>query len=99
MLPEALKAWGAKKLCFEWDSEPYAQARDAAATQAAQAAGCEVVSCVSHTIYDPRAVLRANKGKPTFAYQARAGPAHGPCSRRDSSCAGVLQAGGEAASA
>ncbi len=96
MLPAALKAWGVRRLCFEWDSEPYATQRDAQATQQAQALGCEVrngaaaalvstqrcadagfallhqVVCpVSHTLYDPRAVIAANGGKPPLTYTAR----------------------------
>jgi cryptochrome len=96
VLPAALRAWGARRLCFEWDSEPYATQRDAQATQQASALGCEVrahalckrkiccadaVTCfaflqvvcpVSHTLYDPRAVIAANGGKPPLTYTARA---------------------------
>ena len=93
VLPRALKAWSAKRMCFEWcvaarvqgakrtpdgslhtprtrDWEPYAQARDDAARQAAQAVNCEVVTPVGHTMYDPRAVIAANKGSPPLTYTA-----------------------------
>jgi cryptochrome len=71
VLPEALRAWGATRLCFEWDSEEYALARDAQATRDAQALGCTVVSPVSNTLYDPRAVIAAYGGRPPLTYTVR----------------------------
>ena len=71
MLPAALQAWGARRLCYEWDGEPYAQARDATAREQAQALGCAVFDSVSHTLYDPRAVISANKGAPPLTYAVR----------------------------
>jgi cryptochrome len=72
VLPAALRAWGASRLCFEWDSEPYALARDKAAAAAARDLGCDVRCPVSHTLYDPRAVIAANGGKPPLTYTVRA---------------------------
>ena len=62
------------------DWEPYAQSRDAAVSAAAKALGCDVRTPVSHTIYDPRAVIRANKGTPPLTYTVRGCP--GPRMRR-----------------
>ncbi len=39
------------RLCFEYDTEPYARQRDAAVTELAQQAGVEVQTPVSHTLY------------------------------------------------
>jgi len=52
------------------DSETDALARDERVSQAAQAAGCEVRCRVSHTLYDPRAVISANNGTPPLTYTA-----------------------------
>ena len=71
MLPEALRAWGATRLCFEWDSEEYALARDAQAARDAAALGCAVVCPVSNTLYDPRAVIAAYGGRPPLTYTVR----------------------------
>ena len=70
VLPAVLRAVDARRLCFEWDSEPYALSRDAAVSVAAAAARCEVHSPVSHTFYDPRQVIAANKGKAPLTYTA-----------------------------
>ena len=94
VLPQVLRAWDVKRLCFEWcvggaglecalhaadkrpastrDWEPYAQSRDAAVTAAARDLGCDVRTPVSHTIYDPRAVICANKGTPPLTYTVQA---------------------------
>lgn len=102
VLPAAIKAWGATRLCFEFDSEPYgafpncrssiptpkrpaqpdlhrltgdrhlrraARVRDEEAARAAAALGCEVKVEVSHTLYDPRAVVARCGGKAPVSYQ------------------------------
>jgi cryptochrome len=45
------KDWSISQLCFELDTEPYARSRDATVRQLAAAAGVEVKSPVSHTLY------------------------------------------------
>lgn len=40
-----------KRLCFEADTEPYAKERDAKILQLAEAAGVEVHTPISHTLF------------------------------------------------
>lgn len=51
VLPRVFKDWSISHLCFELDTEPYARSRDATVRQLAAAAGVEVKSPVSHTLY------------------------------------------------
>ncbi|KAI3439135.1 hypothetical protein D9Q98_001543 [Chlorella vulgaris] len=70
VLPRLFKDWGATHLCFESDTEPYAKTRDAAVRQAAEEAGVEVHSPVSHTLYDPELLLSRSGGKPPLTMQS-----------------------------
>ena len=47
----AVQEWDVKRLCFEADTEPYAKERDAKILQLAEAAGVEVHTPVSHTLF------------------------------------------------
>lgn len=57
-----------------------ARVRDAEAAQAAAALGCEVKVTVSHTLYDPRAIVAKCGGKAPASYQVWKPPflAHPP---------------------
>ncbi|KAL4418944.1 hypothetical protein ABPG77_009124 [Micractinium sp. CCAP 211/92] len=70
VLPRVVKDWGVTHLCFESDTEPYAKQRDAAVRDLAEAAGVEVHSPVSHTLYDPQMLLDRNGGKPPITMQS-----------------------------
>ncbi|KAI7839651.1 hypothetical protein COHA_006460 [Chlorella ohadii] len=70
VLPRVFKEWGVTRLCFESDTEPYANQRDATVRQLAETAGVEVHSPVSHTLYDPQLLLARNGGKPPLTMQA-----------------------------
>ncbi|GJP30067.1 hypothetical protein CLOM_g22285 [Closterium sp. NIES-68] len=70
VIPKLVKQCGAKRLCFEFDTEPYALARDGKIKAVMQEAGVEVVTPVSHTVFDPAEVIRMNGGKPPLTYQA-----------------------------
>uniref|UniRef100_A0A804PFY2 Photolyase/cryptochrome alpha/beta domain-containing protein n=4 Tax=Zea mays TaxID=4577 RepID=A0A804PFY2_MAIZE len=54
----ALKDWNIGKLCFESDTEPYALARDKKVTDFALASGIEVLTPVSHTLFDPEEIIK-----------------------------------------
>ena len=41
VIPAALEAWRCDRLCYEFDTEPYAQKRDASVNEAARARGSE----------------------------------------------------------
>ena len=46
------KEWNVKKLTFEIDVEPYAKERDASIIKLAEENSVQVVTKVSHTLYD-----------------------------------------------
>lgn len=50
---EYFKKWNVKRLTFESDTDPYSVIRDAAVTKLAEEFGVEVITKVSHTIYNP----------------------------------------------
>lgn len=70
VLIHCLKQWNIKKLCFEYDTDPYYQALGTRVEQYASQAGVEVFSPVSHTLFDPRAIIDKNGGKPPLTYQS-----------------------------
>eukprot|EP00884_Botryococcus_braunii_P013546 jgi/Botrbrau1/22192/Bobra.168_1s0024.1 len=80
VLPKVWKEWGITHLCFEADTEPYALKRDAAIKELAAKAGVEVISPVSHTLYDLYHLIKLNGGSPPLTYTSfqklmgRAGP-------------------------
>ena len=49
---EIFKAWNVQKLTFEIDIEPYAKERDDAIRALASKHRVQVVTAVSHTLYD-----------------------------------------------
>jgi len=70
VLVEKIKEWRVTKLCFESDTEPYAKVRDARVGEAAKAMGVEVLSPVSHTLYDPDVLIAKNGGKAPLTMQS-----------------------------
>ncbi|XP_064936443.1 (6-4)DNA photolyase isoform X2 [Musa acuminata AAA Group] len=67
---QILKDWNIRKLCYEFDTEPYGQARDRQVTDFASQHGIEVFSPVSHTLFDPAEVIKKNGGRPPLTYQS-----------------------------
>jgi cryptochrome len=53
----------ASRLCFEYDSEPYALQRDKTITELAGAKDITVKCSVGHTLYDLRALLALTRGR------------------------------------
>ncbi|KAF5957123.1 hypothetical protein HYC85_004348 [Camellia sinensis] len=70
VLFRCLKEWDIKKLCFEYDTEPYYQALDIKVKNYASAAGIEVFSPVSHTLFNPSDIIQKNGGRPPLTYQS-----------------------------
>ncbi|PNH10276.1 (6-4)DNA photolyase [Tetrabaena socialis] len=70
VLPRVFREWGAKQLCFEVDTEPYAKARDARVHQLAAEAGVEVHAAVSHTLYDTEMLVARHGGSPPLTMQS-----------------------------
>ncbi|KAF3791892.1 6-4-DNA photolyase [Nymphaea thermarum] len=65
-----LKRWNIGKLCFEFDTEPYGLNRDRKVKDFASSAGIEVLSPVSHTLFNPEEIIQKNGGKPPLTYQS-----------------------------
>ncbi|XP_057772927.1 (6-4)DNA photolyase [Salvia miltiorrhiza] len=70
VLFRCLNEWSIKKLCFEFDTEPYYQALDDKVKKYATAAGIEIYSPVSHTLFNPADIIEKNGGKPPSTYQS-----------------------------
>ncbi|KAF7843292.1 (6-4)DNA photolyase [Senna tora] len=70
VLIHCLKEWNIRKLCFEYDTEPYYQALDTTVKDYAVSAGVEVFSPVSHTLFNPADIIQKNGGKPPLSYQS-----------------------------
>ncbi|KAB2077899.1 hypothetical protein ERO13_A06G119300v2 [Gossypium hirsutum] len=70
VLIRCLNEWDVRKLCFEYDTDPYYQALDDKVKNYASAAGIEVFSPVSHTIFDPADIIEKNGGRPPLSYQS-----------------------------
>ena len=52
VFPKLFKDWGVTKLTFEVDTEPYAKQRDSDIKLLAKKNGVDVITCVSHTLFD-----------------------------------------------
>ncbi|KVI06016.1 DNA photolyase, FAD-binding/Cryptochrome, C-terminal, partial [Cynara cardunculus var. scolymus] len=65
-----LKEWDVKRLCFEYDTDPYYQALDGKVTNYASESGIEIFSPVSHTLFHPAEIIQKNGGKPPLSYQS-----------------------------
>ncbi|XP_042494709.1 (6-4)DNA photolyase isoform X2 [Macadamia integrifolia] len=70
VLIRLLKEWRIKKLCFEFDTEPYYQSLDNQVKDYASEAGIEVFSPVSHTLFNPADIIHKNGGRPPLSYQS-----------------------------
>lgn len=62
VLPNLFKKWNITQMSFEVDSEPYSNIRDAVISNLAKENGIEVISRVSHTLYDPRILRGLSSG-------------------------------------
>ncbi|KAJ3693127.1 hypothetical protein LUZ60_012222 [Juncus effusus] len=65
-----LKDWKIEKLCFEYDTEPYALARDKQVKDFALECGVKVFSPDSHTLFNPSEIIEKNGGKAPLTYQS-----------------------------
>ena len=70
VLPKLFKSWNVKKLTFESDTEPYSVKRDEEITDLAGKFNVEVVTKLSHTLYNPHDVVKKYNGQTPKTYQA-----------------------------
>lgn len=60
---------GINKICYEQDCEPIWRDRDAKIENLCEEFDVERVEVVSHTLWDPHAIVKANGGFPPLTYQ------------------------------
>jgi len=70
VMGKLFKEWKVALLTYEADIEPYALKRDKEVTALAKRAGVQVVACVSHTLYDPEAIVAHCGGRPPLVYRS-----------------------------
>lgn len=70
VLSHCFKEWNIKKLCFEYDTDPYYRALDIKVKTHASTFGIEVFSPVSHTLFNPEEIIAKNGGSPPLSYQS-----------------------------
>lgn len=58
-----------KTICFEQDCEPIWRKRDDAVTKLCQEMNVECIEKVSHTLWDPKEIIKSNGGIPPLTYQ------------------------------
>ncbi|XP_051973159.1 cryptochrome circadian regulator 5 isoform X2 [Xyrauchen texanus] len=68
VLPKLLEKWKITRLTFEVDTEPYSQSRDKEVMELAKKCGVEVISKISHTLYNIDRIIEENNGKPPLTY-------------------------------
>lgn len=59
--PRVFKDWDITRLSFETDPDPHARTRDTAIQKLAEKSNIEVISEISHTLFDVNEVLGANQ--------------------------------------
>ncbi|XP_013384752.1 cryptochrome-1 [Lingula anatina] len=68
ILQKLFDEWGVTKLTFEQDPEPPWQKRDIAVKKLCREKNIECIEKVSHTLYNPQDILKANGGSPPLTY-------------------------------
>ncbi|KAL7846439.1 hypothetical protein SRHO_G00214190 [Serrasalmus rhombeus] len=68
VFPKLFKEWKVTRLTFEVDTEPYSQIRDKEVMDLAKQHGVEVITKISHTLYNIERIIEENNGKPPLTY-------------------------------
>ncbi|KAI4875908.1 hypothetical protein NFI96_032895 [Prochilodus magdalenae] len=68
VFPRLFKEWKVTRLTFEVDTEPYSQKRDKEVMELAKQHGVEVITKISHTLYNTERIIEENNGKPPLTY-------------------------------
>ncbi|XP_036386825.1 cryptochrome circadian regulator 4 [Megalops cyprinoides] len=69
VLRELVRRWGVTQLTFDAEVEPFYARLDDSLRALAQELGLSVQSCVAHTLYDVKRIIKANGGKPPLTYK------------------------------
>lgn len=70
IFPKLFEEWQVEHLTFESDIEPYAKQRDMLVEKQAKKLNVNVVTTVSHTIYNPDLIIQKNQGVAPKVYQS-----------------------------
>uniref|UniRef100_A0A3B1IHH9 Cryptochrome circadian regulator 5 n=1 Tax=Astyanax mexicanus TaxID=7994 RepID=A0A3B1IHH9_ASTMX len=68
VFPRLFEEWKVTRLTFEVDSEPYSQKRDKEVMDLAKQHGVEIITKISHTLYNLERVIEENNGKAPLTY-------------------------------
>ncbi|TRY96587.1 hypothetical protein DNTS_007577 [Danionella cerebrum] len=68
VFPELFEKWNISRLTFEVDTEPYSRRRDEEVIRVAERCGVEVISKISHTLYNIDRIIEENNGKTPMTY-------------------------------
>lgn len=69
VFPKLFEEWQVEHLTFESDIEPYARQRDMLVEKQAKKFNVNVITMVSHTIYNPDLIIQKNLGVAPMQYQ------------------------------
>lgn len=69
LFPKLFVEWQVEYITFESDIEPYAKQRDLIVEKQARKYNVNVITMVSHTIYDPNLIIQKNHGIAPIQYQ------------------------------
>lgn len=70
IFPKLFDEWHVEHLTFESDIEPYARQRDVLVEKQAKKFNVNVITMVSHTIYNPDLIIQKNHGVAPTQYQS-----------------------------
>jgi len=62
--------WGITRISFEFDPDPHSIHKDAAVCELAKRHGIQVLTEVSHSLFDQSEIIEANKGRFPYTYSS-----------------------------
>nr|AAH97079.1 Cry4 protein [Danio rerio] len=69
ILRELVAQWGITQISYDTEVEPYYTRMDKDIQTVAQENGLQTYTCVSHTLYDVKRIVKANGGSPPLTYK------------------------------
>ncbi|XP_051551172.1 cryptochrome circadian regulator 4 [Myxocyprinus asiaticus] len=69
VLRELVTRWGVTQISYDTEVEPHYTCMDCEIQTLAQEHGLKTYTCVSHTLYDAKRVIKANGGSPPLTYK------------------------------
>nr|AAH44385.1 Cry4 protein [Danio rerio] len=69
ILRELVAQWGITQISYDTEVEPYYTRMDKDIQTVAQENGLQTYTCISHTLYDVKRIVKANGGSPPLTYK------------------------------